>query len=122
MDANTLKIHPKDDNSLIMIRLTFRNAGEESFIWPTGVGAGEFREGGTLEIDGKTAKRMYFVCPTGQVNSIWYMGIDTPHIQRDGLEFGFIYTYTEVYCEEGYSLGGKEQHIGELIIASLQVP
>jgi len=122
MDTNTLKIRPKADSSPLMIRLTFRNTGEEFLIWPTGVGAGEFLEGSTLDIDGVSARRMYFVCPTGQVNSIWYMGIDTPQIERGSLEFGFIYTYTEVYCEEGYSLDGKEQHIGELIIASLQVP
>lgn len=27
-----------------------------------------------------------------------------------------------VYCEEGYSLGGKVQHVGEMVVASLHVP
>lgn len=122
MDANSLIIRPEDESSQLMIRMTFRKAGEEAYLWPTGVGSGEFLEGGTLEIATGSAKRMYFVCPTGQVDSIWYMGFDTPHLQQGELEFGFIYSYAQVYCEEGYNLDGKEQHIGELIIASLQVP
>lgn len=122
MDGHTLEIQPRDDGSHLLLRMTFREVGETSFIWPTGVGAGEFLEGEMLEIAGEPAKRNYFVCPTGQVNSIWYMGTDTPHLQTGPLEYGFLYTYSEKYCEEGYSLGGKEQHIGELIIASLEVP
>ena len=38
------------------------------------------------------------------------------------LEFGFIYTLTGFYCEGDHSLGGKAQRVGEMIIASLQVP
>lgn len=121
-DGYTLQIQPQDAGSHLLIRMTFREKGGESYIWPTGVGAGEFLKGNTLEIAGGPAQRNYFVCPTGQVNSIWYMGLDTPHLQRENLEFGFIYTFFERYCEEGYSLGGKQQHIGELIIASLTVP
>lgn len=122
MDGHSLKIHPQDATSHLLIRMTYRELGEEYYIWPTGVGSGEFMEGGTLDIAGEPAKRNYFVCPTGQVNSIWYMGTDTPNLQRGNLEIGFIYTFWEVYCNENFSLGGKEQHIGELIISSLQVP
>lgn len=122
MDGHTLEIQPQDAGSHLLIRMTFREKGDESFLWPTGVGAGEFLEGGVLQIANSPAKRNYFVCPTGQVNSIWYMGSDTPHLQSGNLEFGFIYTFFEKYCEEDYSLGGKQQHIGELIIASLQIP
>ena len=122
MDGHSLKIRPQDGNSHLLIRMTFRDLGEDYYIWPTGVGSGEFLEGGSLVIAGEPAKRRYFVCPTGEVNSIWYMGTDTPNLQRESLEIGFIYTYFEVYCNENYSLGWKEQHIGELIISSLQVP
>jgi hypothetical protein len=122
MDSLALKIHPKDDSSHLLLRMTFRNDGEETYLWPTGVGAGEFLDGGTLEIAGELATRKYFVCPNGEVNSVWYMGMDTPHLQRGNLELGFLYSYSGVYCEEGYSLVGKDLYIGELIIASLQVP
>jgi hypothetical protein len=44
------------------------------------------------------------------------------NIHLGNLEFGFIFSYTGVYCEEGYSLGGKVQRLGEMIIASLKVP
>lgn len=122
MDGHSLKIHPQDTNTHLLIRMTYRELGEDYYIWPTGVGSGEFLDGGLLDIAGELAQRRYFVCPTGEVNSIWYMGTDTPNLQRGNLEIGFIYSYWEIYCNENYSLGGKEQHIGELIIASLQVP
>jgi hypothetical protein len=38
------------------------------------------------------------------------------------MEFAFIYSYSGVYCQEGYSLTGKVQLVGEMIIASLNVP
>jgi hypothetical protein len=37
------------------------------------------------------------------------------------MEFGFIYSAGE-HCTPGLSLGGKIQHVGEMIIASLKVP
>jgi len=91
-------------------------------LWPTGVGAGEFVEQGTLDIAGIPARRVLFVCPTGQVQSIWYHGESGADIQRGELEFGFIYSYTSVYCEGDYSLGGKIQRVGDMVIASLQSP
>ncbi len=45
-----------------------------------------------------------------------------PNIQRGELEFGFIFSYVGGYCEGDYSLEGKVQRVGEMIIASLQVP
>jgi hypothetical protein len=106
------------------IRMTFRRTGEDALLWPTGVGAGQFVEQGTLDVAGQPARRILFVCPTGQINSVWYHGQDEtgPNIKRGDLEFGFISSLTGFYCEEGHSLGGKLQHLGELIIASLQVP
>ena len=68
-------------------------------------------------------RRIYFVCPNGEINSIWYQGNeDSPNIQLGDLEFGFILPLTDFYCEEGHSLDGKTQHVGEMIIASLKVP
>jgi hypothetical protein len=122
MNGHLLNIHPQDTNGNLNIRFTFRRIGEDVFLWPTGVGSGAFISHGFIDIDEKPARRMLFVCPTGQIQSIWYQGETEPNIQRGDLEFGFIFGYTEVYCEEGYSLGGKEQHIGEMIIASLQNP
>ena len=105
------------------IRMTFRQIDEDILLWPTGVGAGEFVEQGTLDVAGQSARRIYFVCPNGEINSIWYHGNeDSPNIQRGNLEFGLIFSLTDFYCEEGHSLSGKFQHVGEMIIASLKVP
>jgi len=105
------------------IRMTFRKAGEDALLWPTGVGAGEFIEQGTLNVADQPAQRMYFVCPTGEINSIWYHdGDGSPNIQRGDLEFAFIFSITDFYCEEGHTLDSKTQHVGEMIIASLKVP
>ena len=106
------------------IRMTFRRTGEDTLLWPTGVGAGEFIQQGTLDVAGQPARRILFVCPTGQVNEIWYHGMaeTDPNIQRGDMEFGFIFSLTGFYCEEGHSLSGKLQRVGEMIIASLKVP
>ena len=102
------------------IRMNFRHTGEDALLWPTGVGAGEFIAQGTLNVAGQPTQRMYFVCPTGEINSIWYHdGDGSPNIQRGNLEFAFIFSLTDFYCEAGHNLDGKSQHVGETIIASL---
>lgn len=127
MNGHMLSLHPRDQGAgleSVEIRMTFRRVGEENLLWPTGVGAGEFIQQGTLDIAGQPARRMLFVCPTGQVNSIWYHDLEEtqPNIQRGDLEFGFILSLTGFYCEEGHSLGGKLQRAGEMVVASLKVP
>lgn len=104
------------------IRMTFRRVGEDTPLWPTGVGPGEFIQQGTLDIAGQPAQRVLLVCATGEVTSLWYHDADgQPNITRGDLEFGFIFR-TAAHCEPGYSLTGKVQHMGEMIIASLKVP
>jgi hypothetical protein len=52
----------------------------------------------------------------------WYhQGEGQPNIARGDLEFGFIFSAAS-HCEAGYSLGGKAQNVGEMIIASLKAP
>jgi len=105
------------------IRMAFRHVGEEVLLWPTGVGSGEFIEQGTLELAGEPASRFYFICPNGVLNTIWYHGNgDEPNILRGEIEFSFILGLTDFYCEESHSIDRKIQHVGEMIIASLQVP
>ena len=105
------------------IRMAFRHLGEDALLWPTGVGAGEFVEQGTLDVAGEPASRFYFICPNGILNYIWYHGNENePNILRGEIEFSFILSLTDYYCEEGHSIDGKFQHVGEMIIASLQVP
>ncbi len=105
------------------IRMTFRRVGEDVLLWPTGVGQGEFISQGTLDVAGRPAQRMLLVCPTGEVTSIWYhQAEDQPNIVRGDLEFGFIFSGSPSHCEPGYSLGGKVQYMGEMIIASLKMP
>jgi hypothetical protein len=122
MNGHQINIHPYHTEENLDIRVTFREIGEDVLLWPTGVGSGEIIAHGLIEIAGSPAQRKLFVCPTGQIQSIWYHGETEPNVQRGNLEFGFIFRYVDVYCQEGYSLGGKVQHIGEMIIASLQVP
>jgi putative hemolysin len=123
MNGHMLSLHPKYDDGKESIRMTFRRVGEEAMLWPTGVGQGEFIPQGTLEVAGQAAQRVLLVCPTGEVTSIWYhQGEGVPNITRGDLEFGFIFSASTLHCEAGYTLGGKVQRVGEMIIASLNVP
>jgi len=125
MNGHMLSLYPRlqpQGVEGLLVRMTFRRVGEDALLWPTGVGEGEFVPQGTLDVAGHPARRVYFVCPTGQVQSVWYQGgEEQANIQRGDLEFGFIFTLTGVYCEGDHSLGGKVQRVGEMIIASLQV-
>jgi putative hemolysin len=120
--GHLLNIHPQQGSENINIRMTFRRSGEEVLLWPTGAGEGGFIQNGTLEVAGQPARRVLFVCPAGQVNSVYYQGEDGPNIQRGELEFGFIFGFTGLHCQEGYSPDGKVLRAGEMIIASLTVP
>jgi putative hemolysin len=103
------------------IRMTFRRIGEEVLLWPTGVGAGEFIQQGTLDVAGQPAQRLLLVCPTGEITSIWYHDAEgQPNIIRDDLAFVFILS-AGIHCEPGLNLNGKAQRMGEMIIASLTV-
>ncbi len=122
MNGHALNLHPKYDAANANIRMSFRRVGEEVRLWPTGVGQGEFIAEGTLDVAGLPAQRVYLVCPTGEVTAIWYHhGEGEPNITRGGMEFGFIYSAGS-HCQPGYSLSGKIQRVGEMIIASLNVP
>jgi putative hemolysin len=124
MNSHMLILHPQPARDIdLTIRMSFRSIGEDALLWPTGVGQGEFIPQGTLDVAGQPAQRTYFVCPTGQIESIWYQGGENEaNIQRSNMEFGFIYSYSGVYCQDGHDLTGKVQLMGEMIIASLQVP
>ena len=124
MNGHRILLHPEKGVENFSIRMAFRRVSEDAWLWPTGVGQGEFVAQGTLDVAGQPVRRVYLVCPTGQVNSIWYNGSETEaNIQRGDLEFGFIYSYNDpIYCQEGYSLSGKVQRVGEMIIASLKTP
>ena len=126
MNGHMLMLHPRlqgEGSERLLIRMTFRLT-EDTLLWPEGVGAGQFIQQGTLDVAGQPARRVLFVCPTGQINEIWYhdMTESKPNLQRGNVEFGFILTLTDFYCEAGHSLGGKIQRMGEMIIASLKVP
>lgn len=124
MNGHVLILHPREaPDGSPSLRMSFRNVGEDVLLWPTGVGQGEFVPGGSLDVAGSPALRFYFVCPSGQVQSIYYHGSeDQPNIQLGSLEFGFIYSLSVPYCQGEFSLTGKLQLTGELIIASLKVP
>jgi putative hemolysin len=124
MNDHMLIMHPRLARDIdLSLRITFRSVGDDVLLWPTGVGQGEFISQGTLDVAGQPARRTYLVCPTGQIDSIWYQGGENEaNILRGNMEFGFIYSYSGVYCQDGYSLTGKVQLVGEMIIASLQVP
>ena len=120
LSGHTLNLYPTYGTE--SIRVAFRRVGEDVLLWPTGVGAGEFIEQGTLDVAGQPAQRLLLVCPTGEITSIWYHEAEgAPNITRGDLEFGFIYSMGN-HCEPGLSLSGKLQHLGEMIIASLKMP
>lgn len=103
------------------IRLTFRRQGEDTLLWPTGVGQGEFIPQGSIQVDGEPAQRVTLVCPSGEVTAIWYHQAEgQANILRDDLEFSFIYS-AGAHCEAGKTLSGKMQQVGDLIIASLKL-
>jgi hypothetical protein len=124
MNDHILIFHPQPTPDVYpTLRMSFRTIGDNALLWPTGVGQGLFISQGTLDVAGQPARRIYFVCPNGLIDSIWYQGGENePNIQRNNLEFGFIYSYAGANCQEPYSLTGKVQLVGEMIIASLQVP
>ncbi len=122
MNGHTLTLYPDYAPGTESIRLTFRRSGEEIPLWPTGVGQGEFISQGTLDVAGQPAQRVLLVCPAGEITSIWYQSAEgQANILRGDLEFGFIFSAGE-HCQAGASLGGKVQRVGEMIVASLQVP
>ncbi len=120
--GHELFIHSLLDTQPYQIRLTFRREGEDTLLWPTGVGQGEFLQQGSMEIDGYPAERCLLVCPTGEVTAIWYHQAEgQPNIILGDLEFGIIFS-TPGHCEPGNNLTGETQLTGEMIIASLTVP
>jgi putative hemolysin len=122
LGGHLLNLHPRDAVQKEGIRMTFRRAGEDVLLWPTGVGQGEFIPQGTLDVAGQPAQRVLLVCPSGEVTAIWYHQAEgQPNIVRGDLEFGFIFG-VDTHCQTGYNLGGKTQRTGEMIIASLKVP
>ena len=121
MNGHTLMLLPSYLSGKESIRITFRGVGEEARLWPTGVGQGKFIQQGTLDIAGAPARRTMLVCPSGEITAIYYHGKDQSNLQRGDLEFGFIFS-AGGHCEADSSLGGKMQYMGEMIIASLQVP
>ncbi len=123
MDGHLLNLHPVDADQRENIRLAFRKSGEEVLLWPTGVGQGDFRPGGNLDIAGEPALRMLLVCPSGEITSIWYhQSQEQPNLTLGQLEFGLIFSATPVHCEAGFSLGGQSQLVGDTILSSLVVP
>ena len=54
------------------LRMTFRQIDQDTLLWPTGVGQGDFVPQGGLEIAGMSALRVALVCPDGSVTSLWY--------------------------------------------------
>ncbi len=120
MSGHMLNLHANYGSE--SIRMTFRRAGEDTLLWPTGVGQGEFIQQGTLDVAGQHARRYLLVCPTGEITAIHYHDAEEgqPNIARGDLEFGFIYSAGE-HCEPGLSLSGKNQRVGEMIIASLSL-
>jgi putative hemolysin len=123
LNGHSLSLRPSNASGTEGIRLTFRRFGEDTPLWPMGVGQGDFIPQGTLDVFGQPAQRVLLVCPTGEVTAIWYHQAEgQPNIVRGDLEFGFIFSAASSHCETGYSLSGKMQHVGEMVIASLQVP
>jgi putative hemolysin len=125
MNGHFLMLHPRIETGTdLNIRMAFRRKGEDTLLWPTGVGDGEFVADGTLEVSGQIVRRILFKCPSGVIGDIRYHGPEEtgPNIQIGEFEFGFISSYTGVYCQEGFSLEGKLARLSDLIVSSLTLP
>lgn len=122
MDNHAFIVRPEHALDVEQIRIAFRRSGEDVLLFPTGVGEGEFLEQGALDVAGAPATRMLLVCRGGEITSIWYHEPGGPsYLTRGGIEFGFMFSAGSSSCS-GNSLGGKTQLVGEMIIASLNVP
>ena len=122
LEGHELNIHSLVDAQTTNIRLTFRQAGEDTILWPTGVGEGEFIEQGTLDIAGQPVLRLLLVCPSAEVTAIWYhQAPGQPNITLGDIEFAIIFSMPG-HCEPGNNLAGITQQMGETIISSIVVP
>jgi hypothetical protein len=123
MSGHLLNLHSRYEVEKESICMTFRRVGEDVILWPTGVGQGEFIPQGTLEVAGQPAQRVLLVCPTGEVTSIRYHQDESvPNITRGNLELVFFFMASALHCEAGYNLSDKIQRVGEMIIASPNMP
>jgi putative hemolysin len=122
MSGHFMRLHPRAQAEKVMnIRVSVRRVGEETLLWPTGVGEGEFVPLGTLEVAGQLARRIGFQCPAGAVNAVWYQGPEETgsSIQIADLEFGFIASLGGETCQGAANLEGKTARLADMIIASL---
>jgi putative hemolysin len=125
MSGHFLRLHPRVQAEEIMnIRVSVRRVGEETLLWPTGVGEGEFVPLGTLEVAGQLARRIGFQCPAGAFSAVWYQGPEETgaNIQAGDLEFGFIASLGGETCRGEANLEGKTARLADMIIASLSLP
>lgn len=125
MSGHFLRLHPRAQaEELMNIRVSVRRLGEETLLWPTGVGEGEFVPLGTMEVAGQLARRIGFQCLAGPIGAIWYHGPEETggNIQSGDLEFGFIASLSGETCSEAASLEGKTARLADMIVASLSLP
>jgi hypothetical protein len=117
-----LNLHPRDDVQKENVRLTFRRTGEDTLLCSSGLGEGEFTPQDILDLSGQPVQRRLLVCPTGEITSNWYQQAeDQPNIKLGDLEFGVIFSAKPFHSEAGYSIDGKIQRLGGMIIVSLKV-
>lgn len=125
MSGHFLLLHPRvESESDLNIRMSVRRLGEETLLWPTGVGEGEFVPLGTLEVASQMARRIGFQFPTGSISAVWYQGPEETgaNIQIGDLEFGFIASLVGESCIQTASLEGKTALLADMIVASLSRP
>lgn len=122
MSGHFLRLHPGiESESKLSIRVSVRRWGEETLLWPTGVGEGDFVPMGTLNGAGLVLRRIGFQCPTGELAAIKYLGPEEtgPNIHIDELEFGFIFFGSEAGCQGAVSMEDKTVVLGDMVVASL---
>lgn len=122
LGGHLLEVHPADDADGASLRVTFRRRGEDTLLWPTGVGQGEFVLGDSIEVAGGPAVIQLLRCPTGQITSMWFHQSQTDaNLQRGDLEFGFLFSAASSHCAPGRSLEGDLARTGELMVQSLTI-
>jgi hypothetical protein len=115
MAGHQVKLHirPEAGREIELI-ISFKRAGEEQLIWPTGVGNGEFVDRGPAWLMAEPVKRNILMCE-GQDMSVYYQ--QEGGVRRGDLEFAIILGYVGT-CADGYAIPVEIQSQADAVVAT----
>lgn len=116
--GHALFVQPADEAAQVHLRVVFRHTGEDTLLWPTGVGDGEFVERDSITSLVGELRRRVLVCE-GHDMAVWYRSMEDADIQGGGMEFSFMLAYLGS-CADGSGLAPEDQVIANMIVASVE--